>query len=268
MSFVSFNLNIRFDTIHAQSFPVIVALETSDNNNTSARANALHAVLHSKHTSLLNTRYVVSARASFDYQKKIRGESSKIQGYRMQQNIPTALLQRWYSLVREKRAPRQDFLKALVKVFDVNNALKSAQDDVDFSRYMAENFAAFDFKTQEEVFTVIKHLTSILSTAGMQLVEILSPANLLNQLHDGPVDAVCCLISYRHLILIESLQNAMEVVNDATSGIPVPATKVPDVSIIRSSVIIAMTMLLKAHLKSLYGLTEEYAPTFPRRRLH
>jgi cohesin loading factor subunit SCC2 len=54
---------------------------------------------------------------------------------------------------------------------------------VDFARYMAENFSAFDYKTQEEVFTVIKHLTSILSTSGMQLVEILSPTQLLDQLH-------------------------------------------------------------------------------------
>lgn len=53
---------------------------------------------------------------------------------------------------------------------------------------MAENFAAFDYKTQEEVFTVIKHLTSVLSTAGMQLVEVLSPSNLLNQLR-GPTEA-------------------------------------------------------------------------------
>jgi len=91
-------------------------------------------------------------------------------------------------LVREKRASRQDFLKALVKVFDVNSALKSSQDDLDFTRYMAENFAAFDYKTQEEVFTVIKHLTSILSTVGMQLVEVLSPSNLLSQLR-GPTEA-------------------------------------------------------------------------------
>lgn len=32
---------------------------------------------------------------------------------------PTALLHRWYSLVRDKRATRQDFLRSLVKVFDV-----------------------------------------------------------------------------------------------------------------------------------------------------
>jgi cohesin loading factor subunit SCC2 len=48
---------------------------------------------------------------------------------------------------------------------------------------MAENFSAFDYKTQEEIFTIIKHLTSILSTSGMQIVEILSPTQLLDQLH-------------------------------------------------------------------------------------
>lgn len=49
---------------------------------------------------------------------------------------------------------------------------------------MAENFATLDYKTQEEAFTVIKHLTSILSTSGMQLVEVVSPSNLLVQLHE------------------------------------------------------------------------------------
>ena len=50
---------------------------------------------------------------------------------------------------------------------------------------MAENFSSFDYKTLEEVFSVIKYLTTVLSTAGMQLVEALSPSHLLAQLHDG-----------------------------------------------------------------------------------
>lgn len=50
---------------------------------------------------------------------------------------------------------------------------------------MAENFASFDYKTQEEVLTVLKYLTSVLSTTGSQTVETLSPSHLLNQLHEG-----------------------------------------------------------------------------------
>jgi cohesin loading factor subunit SCC2 len=153
-------------------------------------------------------------------------------------------------LVREKRASRQDFLKALVKVFDVNSALKSSQDDVDFTRYMAENFATFDYKTQEEVFTVIKHLTSILSTAGMQLVEILSPSNLLSQLR-GSTETMATV-------------NAVEIPADGVTTTVDGTNSQPshDIEVMRSSAMIAMTMLLKVYLKSLYGLSEEKCSKF------
>lgn len=145
----------------------------------------------------------------------------------MQQRSPIALLHRWYSLVREKRAPRQDFLRALLKTFDVDASTGFTQDDVDFVRYMAENFASFDYKTQEEVLTVTKALTSVLSTTGMQLVESLSPSHLLSQLHDDVMST-------------DQAGNGLE-----------------QLPMIRCSVIIGMVMLLKAHLKWLYGLSEE-----------
>lgn len=47
---------------------------------------------------------------------------------------------------------------------------------------MAENVSSLDYRTQEEVLTVIKYLTSVLSTTGMQLVETVSPSHLLAQL--------------------------------------------------------------------------------------
>ncbi len=71
-----------------------------------------------------------------------------VAGFRMQ-TTPIALLQRWYSHIREKRPTRQDFLKSLVKIFQENPSYESSQDDVNYRRYMAENFAAFDYKTQE-----------------------------------------------------------------------------------------------------------------------
>jgi len=47
-------------------------------------------------------------------------------GFRMQPT-PIALLQRWYSHVREKRPTRQDFLKSLVKTFQENPSYESSQ---------------------------------------------------------------------------------------------------------------------------------------------
>ena len=59
----------------------------------------------------------------------------------------------------------------------------SPQDDIEFTRYMAENFATLEYKTLEEVLTILKYLTNVLSTSGMQILEKLSPSNLLVQLH-------------------------------------------------------------------------------------
>ncbi|KAJ7600473.1 hypothetical protein C8J56DRAFT_910344 [Mycena floridula] len=217
-----------------QSFPVIIALETSPTPALCNRAAALHSILHVKHTSLLNTRYTLSARASFDYQMKLCSDSELLKGYRLQPH-PVALLQRWYSLVREKRTPRQDFLKSLVKTLSERPS-DVGQNDVDFIRYMAENFSAFEYKTQEEVFTVVNHLTEILSTTGVALLETISPSHLLSHLR-GPKES-----------------DAMDIDNRPESQPMSPETTI---SLMRTSVIIAIVMLLKTHLKTLYGLSED-----------
>jgi cohesin loading factor subunit SCC2 len=289
-----------------QSFPVIVALETSPNAALSTRASALHSVLHSKHASLLNSRYIVSARASFSYQIKLAqgcGGSSSVHGARG----GTALLHRWFALAREKRGPKLDFLKALVRAFDVGTALSTAQDDVDFARYMAENFAVFDYKTQEEVLLVIKSLTNVLSTAGMQCVEALSPGNLLAQLQARPPQTAHLAQpsptfpstlpeSYAAPVLSESAPRPSSPQTQAScsdaavtaatatavlaeqgmliphsccvpgsclhqSDVVVAATSpwqtLEKLPMLHTSVLIALIMLLKAHLKNLYGLSEE-----------
>lgn len=123
-------------------------------------------------------------------------------GYRVHPNL-TATLHRWYSLMREKRAVRQDFLKSIVKVFDIEQtnqvsqvsagptildcfpALTLLQSALFFTRYMAENLSAMDYKTQEEVLTIIKHLTAVLSTSGTHIVESICPSHLLAQLREN-----------------------------------------------------------------------------------
>ncbi|KAK1217276.1 Sister chromatid cohesion protein 2 [Marasmius sp. AFHP31] len=260
-----------------QSFPVIVALETSSHQSLSNRASALHAILQGKHASLLNTRYILSARASFDYQRKVAPDA--VRGYRLQPT-PLAVLQRWYSLVREKRQSRLDFLKALVKVFQENANYHSSQEDVDFARYMAENFSAFDYKTAEEVFTIIRFLTSVLSTAGTHILELLSPSHLLASLREPTAPTAPTAKptkpesknSDSEVLQIQEMLTGnpgegevapMEGV-EVTGPIPVLEAQRPPVELphYRTSVIIAMVMLLKAHLKSVYGLSEEKCSKF------
>jgi len=91
--------------------PLLISLETSELDNVSDRALALHTHLHHKHASLVNIRYLDFARASYEYQRSI---TSEVSGYRHGE----ALLQGWYSLVVEKRVWRIDLLRSFIRAFD------------------------------------------------------------------------------------------------------------------------------------------------------
>ncbi|KAG8814407.1 Sister chromatid cohesion protein 2 [Serendipita sp. 401] len=217
-----------------QCLPVIVALETVDNQQLSGRASALHTILHSKHASLIHSRYLECAQVAFRYQEKIRGDEP-VCGYRCT-TICTAVLHRWYSLVKEKRQTRMDFIRTITKCFDVDSTKLSArQEDVDFVRFIIENLSALEYKTQEEVLGVIRSAINVLSVAGMQMMEVLSPSDLMRQL-GGPVE--------------EQAVSTLEVM-------PTTTRTFEPFSMARASVILAMILLLKSYLKSTYGLSEE-----------
>lgn len=104
----------------------------------------------------------------------------------------------------------------------------TTQHEIHFAKYMADNIASFEYKLQEDVLTVTKHLTSVLSTSGAQLVETVAPAQLLTQLHEE------CGTNQERIAVSEGMLPSM-----------------------KSSVIVCVVMLLKAYLKSTYGISEE-----------
>jgi cohesin loading factor subunit SCC2 len=174
-------------------------LETVDIQQLSGRASALHTILHSKHASLMLGQYVRCVQAAFQYQQKLSDGQIVCgmtwfsctwavlliypSGYRITNTTITAVLHKWYSLVKEKRTTRMDFIRTVTKAFDVDSTkLSATEQDVDFIRFVIENFSAFEYKTQEEVLAVIRSVTNVLSVAGMQMMEVLSPSDLMRQL--------------------------------------------------------------------------------------
>ncbi|KZS93606.1 hypothetical protein SISNIDRAFT_485224 [Sistotremastrum niveocremeum HHB9708] len=221
-----------------QCMPVIIALESSDNSVLSNRAISLHSLLHGKHATLINTRFPESCRASYQYQRKMC--KNIVQGYRCAPEV-TALLHPWYSLVREKRSSRQDFLKAIVRSFDIVFPLvEASQDDIDFARYMAENVAALDYKTLEVVLTVIRHLTSVLSVAVANLFSSSQPSTV----PAGPNPTESPIIQEN---------NAAATIHSSAQS----STSSLDIAMAKASILVGIVLILKAHLKILYGLPED-----------
>lgn len=175
---------LRFTVLQGLSHPIqcvpyLVSLETLEDRKIRSRAMELHSHLASKHASLVHARFLDTARSAFLFQLQ-QSSAQALRGYRVD-SMPTAVLGAWYSLLRDRRATRLDFLKQIVKALDVNTAAsKCDMQELLFARFMADNLATLDYKTMEELFIVIGELRSILAVSGMQVLYMIQP-HLPNQ---------------------------------------------------------------------------------------
>ncbi len=249
-----------------QCLPALIALETSADPRISAKALHMHSHLASKHGSILAVRYLAHARAAFSFQGKMKeDENAPIRGFR---NIeePRALLQSWYNLIRDRRQPRLDFLKALCKAMDVDSNSSPTRDTVSFAVFLADTLATLEYKGQEEVLTVIFELKKILSVAGSQVLfiaqqtaeileddvdlqETVSVASSratrsgrgtasIGSFDDAPARTTTRLT--RHQQRLEAASDASENSSDAT----------------RAAQILTIVLMLRTHLKWLYSFSE------------
>lgn len=126
---------------------------------------------------------------------------------------------------------RQEFVKAMIKGFSISLD-NITQSDIEFICYMAEIIATLDYKTFEEVLTVIRHLTSILSVLGASLMDQICPAS--EQLHDT--------------------DERTTTTNILIDGVPLTNGEILTA---RSCVGLGLILILKGFLKQLYGLSED-----------
>lgn len=122
---------------------------------------------------------------------------------------------------------------------------------------MVENLAAFEYKTQEEVLTVIRHATSVLSVAGVHVIGTIQ-ASTAQQ--DPSVSHSC-------MVLLQALKYSKAPPQQNSGGLPtfalpvlvlIPLVAVTPIDFSRTCTSVAMLLILKSHLKAMYGLTEEW----------
>lgn len=170
---------LRFTVLQGLSHPIqcvpyLVSLETLEDRKLRSRAMELHSHLASKHASLVQARFLDTARSAFRFQRQL-ATTQALRGFRVD-SMPVAVLGAWYSLLRDRRATRLDFLKQIVKALDANTAASDcSMEEVLFARFIADNLATLDYKTMEELFIVIGELRSILAVSGMQVLYMIQP---------------------------------------------------------------------------------------------
>ncbi|GEM10950.1 cohesin loading factor subunit SCC2 [Rhodotorula toruloides] len=224
--------------------PTLVALTASPDAHLSAKAFSTLSLLHQKHASLLATRFLEPAKSTHAF---IAALSPDEPARGSRGDPPESMLGRWYSLLhKEKRQVQLDYLRALSRAFEVDLGSKRfEQTDLSLARFLAESLSTLDYKRTEEPLVVISYLNSALAVSGLQVLHAMEMG-----LKGGAGLVGAANKSGASGSPMKSVADTPNANNDVDEDTP------PSPDLARQSVISGLALLLRDHLKQVYGITD------------
>src|SRR5690606_15507828 len=130
----------------------LVALETSSNSHISAIAFAEHTKLNHKHEAIIERGYMEGVKKCFSYQRDvIKNKSGAIT---TTQPYSPVFHRLWDILIDGNKKFKQKFLGNIVQSMDFDSTnlnTKFLREHLDYTRFIAENVAYFDYKEMGDV---------------------------------------------------------------------------------------------------------------------
>ncbi|CAO3591554.1 unnamed protein product [Absidia cylindrospora] len=156
--------------------PAIVAAETSPDTVLRNKAYYLHIYIHNKFGNILYSQMDANLKSAYDYQKLLCGTHIKGFGKRGGDEVEEALLGVTYSVLKEKKNARIEFLLNLVKPFniDIKHSTTMPHDfvEMDYLTFLADNLLTLPLSTSDELYCVLHAMDRILITAGGALLPL------------------------------------------------------------------------------------------------
>ncbi|KAI9494015.1 sister chromatid cohesion C-terminus-domain-containing protein [Zychaea mexicana] len=151
--------------------PAIFAAETSPDSALRHKAYYLHRFAHDKYGTLLYTHFPQYFTKAFQYQKLHAGITAR--GYRISGGDTKfdALFGLTFSIIKQKKKPKVDFLSSLLKPFKFDLKETTVEEvDVYYLRFLADNVIALELTQSDEVFHLLYHISRIQATSCADLV--------------------------------------------------------------------------------------------------
>ncbi|KAJ8262648.1 hypothetical protein COCON_G00151050 [Conger conger] len=160
-------LTLNQGLIHpVQCVPYLIAMGTDPEPSMRNKADQQLVEIDKKYTGFIHMKAVAGMKMSYQVQQAIwAAHDTIIRGFR-QDETNAALCSHLFSMVRGNRQHRRAFLIALLNLFD-----DSAKTDVNMLLYIADNLACFPFQTQEEPLFIMHHIDITLSVSGSNLLQ-------------------------------------------------------------------------------------------------
>uniref|UniRef100_A0A672M9H8 Nipped-B protein n=1 Tax=Sinocyclocheilus grahami TaxID=75366 RepID=A0A672M9H8_SINGR len=244
-------LTLSQGLIHpVQCVPYLIAMGTDPEPTMRNKADQQLVEIDKKYTGFIHMKAVAGMKMSYQVQQAIMGSAEPvIRGFR-QDESNSAQCSHLYSMVRANRQHRRAFLISLLNLFD-----DSSKIEVNMLLFIADNLAYFPYQSQEEPLFIMHHIDITLSVSGSNLLQTFKEVKGQRVRKPKPTEGARQSESDSDSDL-EDADAVMERLPDDTTSL---------LDFARASQGILLLLVLKQHLKNLYGFSDskiqKYSPT-------
>uniref|UniRef100_A0A3B3T683 Nipped-B protein n=1 Tax=Paramormyrops kingsleyae TaxID=1676925 RepID=A0A3B3T683_9TELE len=250
-------LTLNQGLIHpVQCVPYLIAMGTDPEPSMRNKSDQQLVEIDKKYTGFIHMKAVAGMKMSYQVQRAIwPAQSTIIRGFRPDE-IHSALCSHLYSMVRGNRQHRRAFLISLLNLFD-----DSSKTEVNMLLFIADNLACFPYQAQEEPLFIMHHIDITLSVSGSNLLQ-----SFKEKLQEKSEEEAASSSPKRAAVDSDSDSDMDLCTEDVgwvmqrLSGNPTPL-----LDFANASQGILLLLVLKQHLKALYGFSDskiqKYSPT-------
>lgn len=166
-----------------ESGPALVALETSTNKDIAEVAFQAHRSLHQQHESMFEREYMRAIQEAFKYQRDIVKDPQGAIG-----QPPISKLGALFDVIKTSKGKYQrKFLENFCSKINFDISKIGSSDGMcntlQYSRFLTENLAFFEYGRMEELFHIISCMEKIVASTGSGIAQIISTDVFHVQIH-------------------------------------------------------------------------------------
>uniref|UniRef100_A0A672MM92 Nipped-B protein n=1 Tax=Sinocyclocheilus grahami TaxID=75366 RepID=A0A672MM92_SINGR len=247
-----------------QCVPYLIAMGTDSEPTMRNKSDQQLVEIDKKYTGFIHMKAVAGMKMSYQVQQAIvDSKDTVIRGFR-QDETNMALCSHLYTMVRVNRQHRRAFLISLLNLFDDNT-----KSDVNLLLYTADNLACFPFQSQEEPLFIMHHVDITLSVSGSNLLQSFKEEedeSSRGSSSDSSDDVIRRPKKPRRSTAVNSDSDSDLDLEDVDKVMQrLPDNPEPLLDFANASQGILLLLMLKQHLKNLYGFSDskiqKYSPT-------
>ncbi|CAH4032029.1 unnamed protein product [Pieris brassicae] len=231
-----------------QIVPYLISMSTDTEVTVSHTADKNLQEIDKKYPGFIHMKAQLGIKLSYQLQKILQAKcKGVIRGFRKkeQDDLPSALNGFLYSLLRNTRPQRRALVLSLLKQFDDASTAPLNQ-----MLFLADNLSYFPYQVQDEPLFIIHHIDIIISTSGSNLLQLFREGLIKDETVEKEKEAL-------------DEEDEEEEAESLVCRMPEDARPLRDA--MRQARGCLLLLVLKQHLKQLYGLTDakinQYSPS-------